>query len=287
MPKSLILEAARRDIAQAAVPARPSPMEKQLNPPDEITPESYRAWLDGIGASDQRHFYDSMFAWYTAQHNSALPPQVNADPDKIYVAVNAAKAETIALEQAGEIEKLATVGFDAYAEVAVPIATALETELFYYGKPVGQPEGDTYPADSIFGRAHRILQQKWGTGAYLFRIEFTNGGIVTSLYDDHSLLVRGSPAAGYALFVNFIAVTAGQSSATSEHMSIALLKPLGEQKTDVRRSVRRIGQSYSFLGENGRNGYGFNAVRVRSSLQAISKSMVELQTTGRIRENRP
>ena len=193
----------------------------------------------------------------------------------------------IALEQSGDILEYVSLGFDCYGEAAVPIETALETVLFYSGKPVGQPGGETYPNDSIFARVHCALQPKWGAGAYLSECELTNGGIIDSLNDDIAVLVRGDAVTGYAIFASFIGVIADKESATSSHMSIVMLKALSGATTDVRHCLRRTGQTYGMFGEAGRTNFGFNASRVRGSELRLFESMQDLATTGRIPERRP
>src|SRR5437879_1474399 len=95
------------------------------NPPVLITRENYRAWLTAI-SSQTSAFFDHVFDWYEQQLRSDLPTKVQNDPDKLYVDVKPALAETIALEKTYDIEKFTTVGFDTYGLLDIPISVALE-----------------------------------------------------------------------------------------------------------------------------------------------------------------
>lgn len=206
-----------------------------INPPTDITRANYQGWLRAIN-SNVSAFADDVFDWYEAQQKQALPAQVAADPDKIYVAVDAALQQTITHEQNGDVEEGNTIGFDAYAIMDVPISVALETKLFNWGKPIGQASGETYPFDTVFSSVHDVLTPKWGTGNYWIKQDETGGGIVQDLHDDYTILVRGDAQHGYTLFNAWYG--AEGDSATQAHFSIVMLKPTADGKTEYRQCVR-------------------------------------------------
>jgi hypothetical protein len=207
------------------------------------------------------------FGWYDEQLHDPLPNEVNQDPDKLFVNVQRAIADTDALEGAGDVEQGTTVGFDAYGIVNVPIDKGLETALFYCGKPVGEREGDTYPLDTVFTSSRCTIREKWGAGNYLFSSSQSGEGVIKDLHDDYTVLVRGSAADGYAAFSSFFGPTAGFETATDSHISILLLKASADGgATELRHSLRRTGQSYAFLGiDFGRKNFGFNVSRIHCS----------------------
>ena len=114
----------------------------------------------------------------------------------------------------------------------------------------------------------------------------TGGGIVQDLHDDYTVLVRGNAKDGYVLFNAFYAQNA--DTATTGHLSIVMLKATADGKTEYRQNVRQSGQSYKVFGiEYGRKNFGFNVSRDRQGVKALANTMIELKTTGKIRENRP
>lgn len=257
----------------------------RANPPGAITRASYASWLNAIN-SPASPFADHIFDWQDEQLRSALPNPVNSDPDKLHVRVDRPMAETIALEQSGDIEEGNTIGFEAYAIIPAPIQTVLEAKLFTWGKPVGKAEGETWPFDSVFSQKHDSLTAKWGAGNYYSTSDTSGGGIVKNLHDDYTLLIRGSDADGYTLYAGFFA--ARQNSPTTSHLSIVTLKPLPGGKTEFRQTVRQQGQSYKIFGiDYGRRNFGFNADRVRQGQKQFFATVNELKTTGRIKENKP
>jgi hypothetical protein len=261
------------------------------NPPTEITRESYVGWLRIIN-SNISPFLDPVFAWYGEQIGSPLPAAVNNrvtnDPDKIYIVVDRAVREANDLENAAEVDQGNTFGFDTYGLADVPISVSLETALFYSGKPVGKDEGDTYPFGSLYSHSICSIQEKWGRGNYFSSQSRTGGGIAKDLHDDHTILVRGNAADGYSIFDSFYGLMANKSdTATISQISILLLKSRSDGKTEYRRSWRRNGQSYKSLGlENGRRLFGVEIGRFRSAEKVLAAAMNELNTTGRIKENR-
>jgi len=262
-----------------------SPVAQAAPPPTAVTRAAYVSWLASIDSAASA-FTDKIFAWEDEQLRNPIPSQVNADPDKIYIAVARPMAETIALEQAGEIEEGNTIGFEAYAIINAPIATVLEVKLFTWGKPVGKVSGDTYPFDSVFSQKHDQLRVKWGTGNYFLSSDTSGGGIVKNLHDDYTLLVRGSESGGYTLYAGFFGPR--ENTPTTSHMSIVMLRPLTGGKTEFRQSVRQQGQSYKIFGiDYGRRNFGFNAARVRQGQKQFYDMAYELKNTGKIKENRP
>src|SRR5262245_34828744 len=256
------------------------------SPPAEISAAAYRAWLTAIG-SNISAFFDPVFAWYDAQRGSPLPPEVSDDRDHLVIDVRQALDETIELERAGRIDSGNTFGFEAYGLVDVPVSVALETALFYNGKPVGQPRGETYPFDSVFSRCHCSIEDRWGDGNFFSHTSLTRGGFfVSDLHDDLTVLVRGSATDGFAIFSNFFGPTPGQRTASRAQLSVVMLKASPDGGTELRHAVRRNGQTYG-LGEFGRGEFGFNARRIREVEQLVTRSMVELKNTGKIKENTP
>ncbi|MGZ3652966.1 MAG: hypothetical protein ACXVB9_01595 [Bdellovibrionota bacterium] len=259
--------------------------EATINPPDQITRAGYLGWLRAINSAVSP-YADYLFDWYELQLKSALPSQVKTDPDKLYVNVDHALADTITTEQSGDVEEGTTIGFEAYGLVDVPIETALETKLFNWGKPIGQKTGDTYPYDTVFSSIHNVLTDKWGTGNYFSSTTQTGGGIVQDLHDDYTVLVRGNKTDGYTLFISFFGPNA--DSATVGHFSIVMLKPTSDGKTEFRQFVMQNGQSYKVFGlEFGRKNFGFNVSRDRQGEKQLVTTMLELKNTGTIKENRP
>jgi hypothetical protein len=257
-----------------------------MNPPVPVTRDTYRPWLDSI-QSEISAFYELVFNWYE-QLPVQLPQGVATDPDRLFVAVDRVLKETITLENSGEIGAGNTVGFEAYGLVGVPIARALEATLFYSGKPIGKREGDTYPFDSVFGRAHCSIQEKWGDANYFSRQSRTGGGIVQDLFDDYTVLVRSNSFAGFTVFTCFFAAIPGKTTPDQAHLSIVDLRPRTGDATEIRQIMCRNGQSYAMFGvENGRRQFGFNVPRIRTAQKAFMSGMFELHTTGTIKENTP
>ncbi len=254
-------------------------------PPIEITRDTYKNWLASVD-SVVSPFTDEMFDWFLEQQAQALPAPVLNDPQKLHVAVDRALRETIARENAGDVEVGNTLGFDAYGILDVPVAIALETRLFGWGKPVGLREGNTYPFDTVFSSRHDWLTEKWGSGNYFATTHQLKGGFVNDLRDRYTLLVRGNPQAGYQLFAAFLGPDG--RTATIAHASIVILKPLPGGQTEFRQYVRQNGQSYKAFGlEYGRRNFGFNVARFRQGQKALYETMLELKNTGKIKENRP
>jgi hypothetical protein len=263
----------------------PAHADSALSPPAELTRATYLGWLSNVG-SNVSPFYVKMMDWYDEQLRTALPAAVYTDPDKLYVTVDRPLRETIELEQAGEIEEGNTVGFEAYGVLDVPIAVALETKLFTWGKPIGKREGDTYPMDTVFSNRHDILTERWGPGNYFSRGIHTGGGIVQDLRDDYSVLVRSDGKGGYVMYNAYYGPSG--DTASIAHISIVTLAPTADGKTEFRQCVRQNGQSYKVFGlDYGRRNFGFNVSRFRQGEKQLTAQMVELKNTGKIKENRP
>jgi hypothetical protein len=256
------------------------------SPPAEVTGASYRDWLTDIG-SNISAFFDPVFTWYYEQLGQPLPDEVSNDRDRLVIDVRQALDETIELERAGRIESGNSFGFEAYGLMNVPIAVALEATLFYCGKPIGKPRGETYPFDTVFSRCRCTIGDRWGDGNYVSHSSQTGGGFfVSDLHDDHTILVRGSAAEGYTVFMSFFGPTPGLRTATRAQLSVVMLNSSSDGGTQLRHAVRRNGQTYGF-GEFGRNEYGFNARRIRDAEQLVLRSMMELKNTHNIRGNNP
>lgn len=258
------------------------------NPPAQITRADYRAWLTAI-ESNISEFFDLTFDWYEEQLHSALPPNVGSDPKQLYVDVDRALHSTIDLEQQGTIDEGDAMGFDAYGAVDVSISVGLETTLFYFGKPVGKPEGDTHPIVGVFASSHFTIERKWGPDSYLSGDIQTGGGLVQDLNDYSTVLVRGEASSGYVVISSFLAkIPEKGSTATTSQLFVSMLKPLSDEKIEFRHSLRRRGQSYKAFGlDYGRREIAFNAARFREGELQVIANMINLKNTGKIPERRP
>ena len=184
-----------------------------------------------------------------------------------------------------DLETYTTAGADVYAVLDGSVDQALEAQLNVWGKPVGQIEGQSKPAPAPFGaRANWFAPNPlWGSGAYASLEVRKNGGIIKNLSDRYLLLVRGDSQKGYDVLMQFMG-PAGDSSTTNV-LAIAIIRPLPDGKSSFKISSRYQGQSYRFLGEIGRNTIGFNASKVRGIQKSYVESVVELRTTGRIKDH--
>ncbi len=255
--------------------------------PAELSKEAYLRWAEPIlnaqGVDRTSPFTNQIFAWYEANKNTGLPEQVNKDPQKIYADVATAKAETIALEDAGEIEKYVAAGANVYAEIQGTPEQVLESTLYLWGKPIGQAGGKTKPAaqPTHANRADWLEpNEKWGPGAYANLEVRKNGGIVRDLSDHYLLLVRGDATKGFTVLMQF-AAPQGKTE-TSHVLAIAIIKPLGNGKVAHKIASRYMGQSYGILGPIGREQMGFNQTKVRSIEKKFIDYVTELRTTGKI-----
>ncbi len=259
--------------------------------PAELSKEAYLRWaeplLNATGTDRTSPFSQSIFAWYEANKNSPLPEQVGRDPQKIYADVATAKAETIALEDAGEIPKYVAAGGNVYAEIEGTLDQALEANLFLWGKPIGKQEGRTKP-DASPTHSKRVdyaePNEKWGPGAYANLEIRKNGGIVRDLSDHYLVLVRGDNVKGYDVLMQYLAPE-GQSE-TIAVLAIAMLRPLPNGKIAHKISSRYMGQSYGILGPIGRDAMGFNQTKVKGIEKRFVDYVTELRTTGTIKDQK-
>lgn len=262
--------------------ARPAPVE--------LTLAGYEAWAArALPEGAISAFTPNIFAWFDREAGlSDLPEEVGRSADKILVNVAGPLAETIALEDAGEIETGTTVGAEVYAEMEGSVDQALEAMLFQWGKPVGKMEGRTYFTATPFARRVEYFSPlaEMGAGAYANLTLRRDGGIVKDLADRYVLLVRGDSARGYTVVMQF--VKPALKTQTQRVFAIALLRPLGEGKVSYRISTRYQGQSYKVLGNVsiGRAQIGFNAEKVKAVALDYRSRLDELRKTGTITERR-
>jgi hypothetical protein len=251
--------------------------------PVQVTRAAYRAWLQALEWPDSM-FFDQMFDWYDSERGRPLPPEVEGRQDRLYITTRRALRDSVAFEQVGDLPSYASYGYDAYAKVDVPVSVALQTLLFVCGKPIGQALGTTrtkQPTLPFYSYLDCTLEEKWGTGSYLSKQSFSGGSwFYRDLKDEYAVLVRGV-ADGYAIFSSFL----GPESDTKSQMAITLLTPRSDGGADIKRSLRRSGQSYP-LGSNarGRDLYGFKIEPYRDVEITLAAAMKELRDTGRIRE---
>jgi hypothetical protein len=112
-----------------------------------------------------------------------------------------------------------------------------------------------------------------------------NGGIANDQNDSFSLLVRGDAQSGYTLIGSFIAPIG--STSTTSYVTIIMIKPMADGKTDYRVAGMLTGQNYSFFGvENGRRNFGFNTGRIRDGQKDFYLQVKALKETGRIPEKK-
>lgn len=251
-------------------------------PPATIERSSYAAWLTAINAPATPYF-DYMFHWYEAQQGKALPQQVGADPEKLFVTVDAPLAEAVRVETSGDVEEGTTYGLETYGIVDAPIATVLETILFRWGKPVGEPSGVTHPNDTVFGFREEKLTLEWGNQSFKTYTKKHNGGVANDLDDTFSLLLRGDAQNGYVLIGSFLGPN-GDTTTTS-FITIMIIKPTADGKTDYRVAGMQTGQNYSFFGVDlGRRNFGFNVARIRDGQKDFLSQVKALRDTGKIPE---
>lgn len=254
-------------------------------PPEGIDRASHAAWVQAIGASVSA--YDSfMFAWYQEQLTRPLPSQVNADPDKLFVTVERPLAQAVEKESNGEVDEGTSYGLETFGLINAPLPIVLETILFRWGKPVGVNEGVTYPYDTVYGYRQERLSPQWGPTSYYTVTTKRNGGIAKDMNDAFSFLVRGNDKAGYVLVGDFIEPTG--PTATTSSISMIIIRPTSDGRTDYRVVGMQTGQSYSFVGiEQGRKNFGFNARKIRDGQKDFLSQVYSLRDTGKIPERKP
>ncbi|MGE3260226.1 MAG: hypothetical protein AB7K68_00460 [Bacteriovoracia bacterium] len=256
-------------------------------PPASVERTTYLRWLKTIG-SEPSPFEQKLFTWYEAQRNLPLPVEVAQDPERLFVSVAAPLANTIELEDSGDIPKAVTYGLETYGSLDADIATALETILFRWGKPVGAAEGVTYPTDTVYSYREERLNQQWGPGTYRTITRKTGGGVAKDMNDVYSLMVRGDAREGYVLVGSFAGRDGKAASQTISFMTIITLRPTADGRTDYRVAGYHMGQSYAFFGiDFGRRNYGFNPDRIRTGQKEFYDQVAELKATGKITEHPP
>ncbi|MGZ3710876.1 MAG: hypothetical protein ACXVBE_03930 [Bdellovibrionota bacterium] len=256
-------------------------------PPAAVERTTYLRWLKSIG-STVSPFEQKLFAWYEAQRNLPLPNEVAQDSQHLFVSVAAPLAATIELENGGEIEKGVTYGLETYGALDVNIATALQTILFRWGKPVGATEGVTYPTDTVFSYREEHLAPQWGANTFRTTTKKTGGGVAKDMNDVYSLMVRGDDRAGYTLIGSFLSKDGKNNTQTTSFITIVTLRALPDGRTDYRVAGYHMGQSYAFFGiDFGRKTYGFNVDRIRVGQKEFYDQAAELKKTGKISERRP
>lgn len=279
----------------AAAPSNPALIDMEsgiANPaPERLELDSYLAWATPILERDGREsvspFAALVFDWYQNEGVSdSLPAEVAADPGKIWVNVDRPLAQTIELEESGEIEEGNTVGAEVYAEFDAPVETSLEAMKFLWGKPVGAESGRTYPLPSPFARRVEYFSPltELGPRAFANVTLRRDGGIVKDIADRYILLVRGDKENGFTVVMQF--VKPALASGTKQVFAMATLRPLPNGKTAYRISTRFQGQSYKVLGNVsvGRAQIGFNRAKVRAVAEEYGAKIQELKTTGTIKD---
>lgn len=275
--KSLLLALLGSALVSSAVFAGPTP-------PAKIDRATYPAWLTSIGAPASPYF-DYAFRWYETQQRQGLPAQVAADPDKLFVTVDAPLAEAVKVEAAGDVEEGTTYGLETYGIVDAPISTVLETILYRWGKPLGQASGVTHPNDTVFGFREEKLTLEWGPGNFKTYTVKKNGGIANDQNDSFALLLRGDAQNGYVLAGSFLAPIG--DTTTQSYITIIMIKPTADGKTDYRVAGMLTGQSYGFFGvDNGRKNFGFNVSRIRDGQKDFYAMVKSLKDTGKIPEKK-
>lgn len=261
--------------------------------PEEISFDAYLEWAQPIlnpapGVDVTSAFMPYVFEWYENEKNRGLPPEVSADADKIFVNVERPLAETVELEEAGEIEEGTTVGAEVYAEMEGTPKELLEAMLFRWGKPAGKEEGFTYPSGGPFARRIDYFAPvaDWGPNVFASLSLRRDGGIVKDIADRYLVLVRGDETRGYDVLMQFLK-PAGKTS-TTRVFAITIIRPLGNGKSSYKISTRYQGQSYKVLGNVsvGRANIGFNVDKVRDVQLDYAKQLKELRETGTIRDKK-
>jgi hypothetical protein len=291
--KTLILSAFTLFLSHGAYAANPAlegiPDVGTRLAPAELTKEAYLRWAEPIltaGSIDRTSpFTDHIFAWFEAEKNKPLPPEVATDPQKIHVEVASAKAYAIQLENEGLIEKDVAAGGNVYAEIPGTVDQVLEATLALWGKPVGKTEGKTKP-DATPTHSKRVNyfapNPKWGPGASVSLETRRKGGVVEDINDRYLLLVRGDSSKGYDVLMQFIAPADDQTK-TSFVLAIAQIRPLPGGKVSHKLASRYMGQSYSPM-PGGRDVIGFSRSKIRTIERIFVETVAELRATGKIKD---
>lgn len=262
--------------------ARPAPTELAL--------DSYLNWVQPImqqhGLESPSGFTAKVFEWYQNEKNRGLPAEVEQDPEHIYVNVARPLAETIELEEAGDITEGNTVGAEVYAEQSGTMKEALSTMLFRWGRPANAEEGKTHPPGGPFQKRvdYFAANADWGPGAYASLTMRRSGGLLKNLFDRYIVLIRGNDTDGYDVLMQYL--KAGGTTSSENCFAIAILRPVGPNKVAYKISTRYQGQSYKILGgiKLGREKIGFNIPKVRAVQVESNGLLKELQDTGNIKD---
>lgn len=256
--------------------------------PAELNVVTYTEWVSPLLEEFDSYsaFTEKVFEWYEEQKNLGLPEEVSADPEKIYVNVERPLAQTIEMEASGDIEEGNTVGAEVYAELDGDVDQALEAMFHNWGKPVGMAEGKTHPEPSPFSRRVEYLAPlpHLGEGVFANLTLRRDGGIVKDLSDRYYFIVRGNRTDGYVVIMQYR--RPALKTFSKQCIAIAMIQPLPNGKTAYRISTRYQGQSYKILGNIsiGRKQIGFNREKVRAIAEEYNRRVVELRTTGKIRD---
>jgi hypothetical protein len=258
--------------------------------PAELTLAAYEKWATPLlaNADGWSAFTPKVFEWYRNEKDRGLPREVYADPQRIYVNVERPLAETIDLEDSGDITEGNTVGAEVYAEQSGTITEALNTMLFRWGKPTAAAEGKTYPPGGQFHKRvdYFAANPDWGPQAYASLTMRRNGGLVQDLFDRYIVLIRGDETRGYDVLMQYL--KPGGKTPTEKCFAIAILRPLPNGKVAYKISTRYQGQSYKILGgvKIGREQIGFNVQKVRAVQVESNELLKELQETGTIKDHK-
>jgi hypothetical protein len=261
-----------------------------IQAPERLELESYSNWINPLLEDFESYsaFTPKVFEWYEEQLRTALPEEVYKDPGKIYVNVERPLRQTIEMEENGDIEEGNTVGAEVYAEMDGNVEQALEAMLYVWGKPVGASAGKTHPAPSPFSRRVEYFAPlpQFGEGVFANLTLRRDGGIIKDLSDRYFFLVRGNKETGFTVLMQYR--RPALKTYSKQCIAIAMLQPLPNGKTAYRISTRYQGQSYKILGNIGigRSQIGFNREKVRAVAEEYNKRIVELKTTGTIKDKK-
>ncbi len=260
--------------------------------PAKMNYDSYVKWVQPIlsanGAEGLSGFTAKVFDWYESEKNRGLPSEVARDPERIFVNVARPLAETIELEDEGEITEGNTVGAEVYAEQAGTMKEALHTMLYRWGKPVNAAEGKTNPPGGHYQKRvdYFAANPDWGPGVYNSLTIRRGGGLIKNIFDRYLMVIRGNEQEGYDIFMQYLK-DGGQTS-SENCFAIAILRPLGHGKVAYKISTRFQGQSYKILGgiKIGREQIGFSVPKVRAVQVESNGLLKELQETGTIKDRK-
>lgn len=275
-------------------------------PPAKLEKNSHNAWLAQLGASASP-YADYAFAWLEAQKTRALPAQVMADPDKIFVSTDGPLAATMKLEGdgtranpgTGEVVVGTSAGLETYGLIDADVNQVLETILFRWGKPVGKTSGITFPHDTVFSYREERAAPEWAPNAYKTLTFKRLGGVVNDMNDIFAMVVRGNATEGYTLVGSFLApyTEGGLETTTSTYITMIYIRPVAGGKTDYRVAGILTGQTYYFGGDGtdeknkadlakARANFGFNAKKIREGQKGFYAQVKALKDTGKIPERK-